>query len=60
MQVLYCISRYLASRTGDVKKLKRPLAGLRIRCGAYRVFFDHKEQNRIEITGVRIRGEAYR
>ena len=33
MQILYCIDRYLASRTGDVKKLKPPFAGFRFRCG---------------------------
>ncbi len=33
MQILHCIDRYLASRTGDVKKLKPPLTGFRLRCG---------------------------
>jgi hypothetical protein len=37
MQILHCIDRYLASRTGDVKKLKPPLAGFRLRRGAVRV-----------------------
>lgn len=60
MQILYCIHRYLASRIGDVKKLKPPLTGLRLRCGDYRVFFDHKEQNSIEVTSVRHRRDAYR
>jgi mRNA-degrading endonuclease RelE of RelBE toxin-antitoxin system len=60
MQVLYCIDRYLASRTGDVKKLKPPLPGFRLRCGDYRVFFDLKDDNTIEITGVHNRREAYR
>jgi mRNA-degrading endonuclease RelE of RelBE toxin-antitoxin system len=60
MQILYCVGRYLASRTGDVKKLKPPLTGLRLRCGDYRVFFDHKDGATIEITGVRNRREAYR
>jgi mRNA-degrading endonuclease RelE of RelBE toxin-antitoxin system len=41
IQILHCIDRYLSSRTGDVKKLKPPEAGLRLRCGDYRVFFDH-------------------
>ena len=48
------------SRTGDVKKLKPPLTGFRLRCGDYRVFFDFNEERRIEITGVRNRREAYR
>jgi mRNA-degrading endonuclease RelE of RelBE toxin-antitoxin system len=60
MQILHCIDRYLASRTGDVKKLKPPLAGFRLRCGDYRVFFDPKNESTIEITGVRNRREAYR
>ena len=29
MQVLYSIDRYLASRTGDVRKLKPPFTGFR-------------------------------
>lgn len=32
MQILHCIDPYLASRTGDVKKLKPPLTGFRLRC----------------------------
>jgi mRNA-degrading endonuclease RelE of RelBE toxin-antitoxin system len=60
MQILYCVDRYLASRIGDVKKLKPPLTGFRLRCGDYLVFFDQKEKNTIEITGVRNRRDAYR
>jgi mRNA-degrading endonuclease RelE of RelBE toxin-antitoxin system len=60
VQILHCVDRYLASRTGDVKKLKPPLAGFRLRCGDYRVFFDPKDETIIEITGVRHRREAYR
>ena len=33
LQILHCVDRYLASRTGDVKKLKPPLIGFRLRCG---------------------------
>jgi len=43
-----------------VKSLKTPLTGFRLRCGDYRVFFDAKGENAIEITGVRHRREAYR
>jgi mRNA-degrading endonuclease RelE of RelBE toxin-antitoxin system len=50
MQILYCVDRYLASRTGDVKKLKPPLTSFRLRCGDYRVFFDLKTDGAIEIT----------
>lgn len=60
MQILYCIDRYLTNRTGDVKKLKPPFIGFRLRCGDYRVFFDQKSENTIEITGVRNRRQAYR
>jgi mRNA-degrading endonuclease RelE of RelBE toxin-antitoxin system len=51
---------YLASRTGDMKKLKAPRTGFRLRCGDYRVFIDHKDKASLEITGVRNRREAYR
>ena len=60
MQILRCVDRYLASRTGDVKKLKPPFTGFRLHCGDYRVFFDFKGETTIEITGVRNRREAYR
>ena len=60
MQILYCIDRYLASRTGGVKRLKPPLTGFRLRCGDHRVFFDFRDETAIEITGVRNRREAYR
>lgn len=52
MQILHCIDRYLSSRNGDVKKLRPPLAGFRLRCGDYRVFFELKDESSIEITGV--------
>ena len=60
MKILHCVGRYLGNRTGDVKKLKPPRTGFRLRCGDYRVFFDHEGENTIEITGVRNRREAYR
>lgn len=60
MQILYCVDSYLASRTGDVKKLKPPQTGYRLRCGDYRIFFDRAERNSIYITAVRHRREAYR
>ena len=58
MRVLYCIDDYASKRLGDVKKLKPPRTGFRLRCGDYRVFFDFKEANIIEITGVRNRKDA--
>ena len=60
MQILYCVDRYLATRKGDVKKLKTPLTGLRLRCGDHRLFFEFKDPDTIEITGVRPRDNAYR
>jgi mRNA-degrading endonuclease RelE of RelBE toxin-antitoxin system len=60
VQILHCVDRYLASRTGDVKKVKAPLTGFRLRCGDYRVFFDLRDENTIQITAVRHRREAYR
>jgi mRNA-degrading endonuclease RelE of RelBE toxin-antitoxin system len=59
IQILYCLDRYLASRAGDVKRLKPPLTGFRLRCGDYRVFFDLKGDDAIEIVAVRHRKEAY-
>jgi mRNA-degrading endonuclease RelE of RelBE toxin-antitoxin system len=45
LQILYCLSRYLTNRIGDVKKLKPPLTDVRLRCGDYRVFFDRQDSN---------------
>jgi mRNA-degrading endonuclease RelE of RelBE toxin-antitoxin system len=60
MQILHCIGRYLSARAGDVKKLKPPRTDFRLRCADYRVFFDFRDENTIEISGVRHRREAYR
>ena len=60
MQILNCVGRYLANRTGDVKKLKPPLTGFRLRCGDYRLFFEPYDEITIEITGIRHRRDAYR
>jgi mRNA-degrading endonuclease RelE of RelBE toxin-antitoxin system len=60
IQILYCIDSYLASRAGDVRKLRPPRTGFRLRCADHRVFFDQKGENVIEITGVRNRKDAYR
>ena len=56
----YTFYRYLTNRSGDVRKLNPPLTGFRLRCSDYRVFFDHKNEITIEITGVFHRREAYR
>jgi len=60
MQILYCLERYLASRSGDVKKLKPPRTDFRLRRGDNRVFFEPSGENAIHITGVRNRREEYR
>jgi mRNA-degrading endonuclease RelE of RelBE toxin-antitoxin system len=60
LQILHCVDRYLSSRTGDVKKLKPPIEGFRLRCGEYLVFFDLKGDDTIQVTAVRHRKEAYR
>jgi len=60
LQILYCVDRYMASRAGDVKKLKPPRTEFRLRCGDYRLFFELNDEKTIEITGVRHRREAYR
>lgn len=60
MQILYCLDRFTTSRTGDVKKLKAPLQGFRLRCGDYRVFFDLQGENAVGIMAVLHRREAYR
>jgi len=60
MQILGCIGRYLVNRTGDVKRLKPPLNGFRLRCGDHLVFFEPQDETTIEITAVRHRREAYR
>ena len=60
LQILKCIDRWLSSRAGEVKKLKAPRTGYRLRCGDYRVFFDQGDATTIHITAVRNRREAYR
>lgn len=60
MQILYCIDDYISRRVGNVKKLKHPETGLRLRCGTWRVFFDFTRPNTILITKVKPRKNAYR
>ncbi len=60
VQILHCVDRYRLNRAGDVKKLKPPFIGYRLRCGDYRVFFDLSDDSTIAITGVLHRREAYR
>ena len=60
LEILHCIDRYLESRHGDVKHLKPPLSGFRMRCGDYRIFFDAPGTDEITITAIRHRSQAYR
>ncbi|MGD0521831.1 MAG: type II toxin-antitoxin system RelE/ParE family toxin [Terracidiphilus sp.] len=60
LDILRCIDRYLAARNGDVKKLKPPMIGFRLRCGDYRIFFKQMGEDGISVTGVRHRRDAYR
>lgn len=60
LQVLHCVDRFLVSRAGDIKKLKPPLGGFRLRCGDFRVFFDQKDEHTICITAIGNRRDAYR
>ena len=60
LDILHCTDRYLATRNGDVKKLKPPQTGFRLRCGDYRLFFELRGETTIQIIGVRNRREAYR
>ena len=60
LEILHCAGRYLATRNGDVKRLKEPQVGFRLRCGDYRIFFDLTDEAGIQVTSVRHRREAYR
>jgi hypothetical protein len=33
LQILYCLTRYLKTRVGNVKQLKPPRTDFRLRCG---------------------------
>ena len=60
LDILHCVDRYLATRNGDVKKLKPPMIGFRLRCGDYRIFLQQSGEHGISVTGVLHRGQAYR
>ncbi len=60
LDILHCADRYLLSCSGDVKKLKPPQTGFRLRCGDYRRFFEQRGDYAIEVIGIRHRREAYR
>lgn len=60
LRILYCIDDFISRRVGNVKKLKPPRTGFRLRCGDHRVFFDYTDPSVIAITAVLDRKEAYR
>ena len=60
LDILHCADRFLINANGDLKKLRPPLTGFRLRCGDYRIFFDFHGENGIGITAVRHRSAAYR
>lgn len=60
LEILHCTDRYLTTRNGDVKRLKPPQTGYQLRCGDYRLFFEDRGENTVEVIGVRHRREAYR
>jgi mRNA-degrading endonuclease RelE of RelBE toxin-antitoxin system len=60
LQILHCLDRYLVRRDGDVKKLKPPRTGFRLRCGDYRLFFDLAGHDTLHISAVLHRRDAYR
>ena len=60
LDILHCVDRYLATRNGNVKKLKPPMTGFRLRCGDYRIFFKQTGEDSIAVTGILHRSQAYR
>jgi mRNA-degrading endonuclease RelE of RelBE toxin-antitoxin system len=60
LDILHCMDRYLTTRNGDVKQLKPPQSGYRLRCGDYRLFFEYRSGTAIQVIGVLHRREAYR
>ncbi|MDP1625107.1 MAG: type II toxin-antitoxin system RelE/ParE family toxin [bacterium] len=53
------LQRDQLSRALDVKKLKLPFQGFRVRIGSYRILFTLVE-DRIEVYSIRHRKDAYR
>lgn len=60
LDILHCVDRFLVTRNGDIKKLKPPMTGFRLRCGEFRIFFKPVGDEGISILGVRHRRDAYR
>ncbi|MCW5980773.1 MAG: type II toxin-antitoxin system RelE/ParE family toxin [Bryobacteraceae bacterium] len=60
MRILSALHRFAESGTGDVKALQAGAEELRLRVGAYRLFFVLSGDDVIEVRRVRHRREAYR
>ena len=60
MRILSALHRFAESGTGDIKALQGDLEELRLRVGAYRLFFVLTSDDVIEVRRVRHRREAYR
>lgn len=60
LDILHCVDRYLLEREGDVKHLRPPMTGLRLRCEDYRIFFRQTGESGIYIRAVRHRRDSYR
>ena len=60
LEILHGIDRYLSNQPSDVKFLRPPLSGCRLRIGDWRVLFDLlDEPNSIEVNRVLHRSRAY-
>ena len=59
-QIRDAVDRYAATEQGDVKKLRAPEFGFRLRAGDWRVRFLPQHPDTIIILRVRHRSEAYR
>ena len=59
LSILHAIDRYSATDSGDVKTLRPPMAGLRLRVGDWRVLFEPIAESSIQINRVLHRSEAY-
>jgi mRNA interferase RelE/StbE len=59
-RVLKALRRYAQTGAGDVRRLKPPLSGFRLRVGDWRLRFEFDDRGAIRILGVRHRGRAYR
>lgn len=60
MRILYALHRFAESGEGNVKALQGDAEELRLRIGAYRLFFVHSGDDALQIRRVRHRREAYR